>query len=142
MTFTVKGFKVVYFCTESSNMETTVNKECDNYMKRMFKTCENAYKVFYHIFLEICKSCKIVPKGLHMKKNYSIGNPSTEFCYNWPKEKLDYQLQLCDMLIQENIRKLFKLEGDFGQVIKKTKVNVNVLFKLRFHLELKRSSNK
>ena len=114
----------------------TVNKECDNYMKQMFRTCENGYKVFYHIiFLEICKSYKIVPKGLYVKKHYCIGNPSTEFCDNWRKEKLDYQLRLCDMLIQENVRKLSKLEEDFGQVIRKFKVNVNFLFKLRFHLD-------
>ena len=87
----------------------------------MFKTCENAYKIFYHtIFLEICKSYKIVPKGLYVKKNYCIGNPSTEFFDNWWKEKLDYQLRLCNMLIQKNVRKLFKLEDDFGQVIRKT----------------------
>ena len=37
-------------------METTGNKECDNYMKQMFKTCENAYKTFCHIiFVEIWK---------------------------------------------------------------------------------------
>ena len=33
------------------------------------------------------------------------------------------------------VRKLFKLEDDFGQVIRKSKVNVNFLFKLRFHLD-------
>ena len=61
----------------------SINKECDNYMKQMFKTCENAYKIFYHIiFLEICKSYKIIPKGLYVKKDYCIGNPSTEFCDN------------------------------------------------------------
>ena len=50
-------------------METTVNKECDNYVKQILKTCENAYKVFYHIiFLEICKSYKIEQKGLYVKK--------------------------------------------------------------------------
>ena len=87
------------------------------------------------VFLRICKSYKIVPKGLHAKENYCIGNPSTEFCNNWRKEKLDYQLRLCDMLIQENIRKLFKLEDDFGQLIRKTQVNVNYSFKLRFHLD-------
>ena len=70
-----------------------------------------------------------------MKKDYCIGNPSPEFCDNWRKEKLDYQLRLCDMLIQENVRKLFKLEDDFGQVIRKFKVNVNFFFKLRFHLD-------
>ena len=98
-------------------METTVNKECDNYMKEMFRTCENAYKLFYYIvFLEICKSYKIVPKGLYVKKDYCIGSPSTEFCNNWRKEKLDYQLRLCDMLIQENVRKLFILI-DFSFVL-------------------------
>ena len=43
----------MYYCTESSDMETTVNMESDNFMKQMFKACENAYEVFYHIFLEI-----------------------------------------------------------------------------------------
>ena len=104
-------------------------------MKQMFKTCENAYKTFYHIiFLEIFKSYKIVLKGLYVKKDHCIGNLSTEFCNSWHKEKLDYQLWLCDILIRENVRKLFQLE-DFGWVIKKTKVNINFLFKLRFHLD-------
>ena len=117
-------------------METTVNKECGNYMKQMFKTCESAYKTFYHIiFLEICKSYEIVPKGLYVKKDHCIGNPWTEFCNRWHKEKLDYQLRLCDILIRENVRKLFKLEEDFGWIIKKTEVNINFLFKLRFHLD-------
>ena len=111
MTFTVKGFKVIYSCTKAFNMETTVNKECDNYMKQMFKTCENAYKTFYHIiFLEICKSYKIVSKGLYVKKDHCIKNPSTVFCNSWHKGKLDYQLRLCDILIRENVRKLFQLE--------------------------------
>ena len=117
-------------------MESTINTERDSYMKQMFKTCENAYKTFYQIiFLEIFKSYKIVPKGLYVKKDHCIGNPSTEFCNSWHKEKLDYQLRLCDILIRENVRKLFKLEEDFSQVIKKTKVNINFLFKLRFHLD-------
>ena len=95
----------------------------------------NAYKTFYHIiFLEICKSYKIVPKGLYVKKDHCIGNPSTEFCNSWHKEKLDYQPWLCDILIRENVRKLLQL-GDFGWVIKKTKVNINFLLKLRFHLD-------
>ena len=117
-------------------METTVNKEYDNYMKQMVKTCENACETFYHInFLEICKSYKIVPKGLYMKKDHCIRNPSTGFCNNWHKEKLHYQLRLCNILIEENVRMLFKLEEDFGRVIKKTTVNINFLFKLRFHLD-------
>ena len=35
--FTVKCFKVTYYCTEVYNIETTVIKECENYMKQMFK---------------------------------------------------------------------------------------------------------
>ena len=30
LTFTVKGFKVTYNCTQASNMESTVNKDCDH----------------------------------------------------------------------------------------------------------------
>ena len=71
LTFTVKGFKVIYPCTKTSNMETTVNKKCDNYMKEMFRTRENAYKTFYHIiFLEICESYKIVQKGIYILYTY------------------------------------------------------------------------
>ena len=45
-------------------MEMKGNKESNNYMKQMFKTSENAYKIFYHnIFLEICNSYKFVPGG-------------------------------------------------------------------------------
>ena len=44
-------------------------------------------------------------------------------------------MRLCDIVIRENVRKLFKLEEDFGRVIKKTKVNINFLFKRRYHLD-------
>ena len=78
---------------------------------------------------------EIVPNGLYVKKDHCIKNLSTEFCNSWHKEKLGYQLRLCDILIRENVRKLFKLEEDFGRVIKKTAVKINFLFKLRFHLD-------
>ena len=71
-----------------------------------------------------------------MNEDHCIGNTSREFCYNWRKEKLNYQLRLCEMLIQENVRNTFKLKDDFGQVIeKKKKVNANFLFKFRFNLD-------
>ena len=107
---------------QASDMDATVNKEVGNYMKQMFKTYENVYKTFYQIiFLEICKSCKIVPKCLYVKKDCSIRNPSTKCCYKWRQEKLHYQLRLCNVLVQQNVRKLFKLQDDFGQVVKKLK---------------------
>ena len=46
LTFTLKGFKVIYPCTKAWNMETTVNSKCDNYIKQMFRTCQNVYKTF------------------------------------------------------------------------------------------------
>ena len=70
-----------------------------------------------------------------MNEDHCIGNTSREFCYNWRKEKLNYQLRLCEMLIQENVRNTFKLKDDFGQVIEKKKVNANFLFKFRFNLD-------
>ena len=45
LTLTAKGFRAIYFSTKASNMETTVSKECDNYIIQMLKTCENAYQV-------------------------------------------------------------------------------------------------
>ena len=70
-----------------------------------------------------------------MKKDYCVGNPSTEFCNSWHREKLDYQLRLCNIVIRENVRELFQLEEGFDRVIQKTKENINFLFKLRFHLD-------
>ena len=69
-------------------METTVNKECDNYMKQMFNIWENGYRIFYIIFPEICRSYKIVPKALYVKKNNCIGNPSTEFLTSGGRKSL------------------------------------------------------
>ena len=60
---------------------------------------------------------KIIALEIHQRNFVTTGG----------SKKLDYQLRLCDMLIQENVRKLFKLEDDFGQVIRKTKANVNFL---------------
>ena len=52
-------------------METTVNKEGENYMKQMFKTCENTYKVFYHItFTEKCKSYKNCTKRFTCEERF------------------------------------------------------------------------
>ena len=54
---------------QASDMDATVNKEVGNYMKQIFNTCENLLKAFYQIiFLQICKSYKIVPKCLYAKK--------------------------------------------------------------------------
>ena len=70
-------------------METTVNKECDNYMKQMFNTCENGYRIFYIIFPEICRSYKIVPKALYVKKKQLHWKSINGIFNNWWKEKLD-----------------------------------------------------
>ena len=97
-----KLWKLYYHSTKASNREIIIKKECHSFMKQIFKVCENGYKLLYHsIFLEMCKSCKIEPKGLYMKEDFCVGNPSTKLSYNWFKENLEYQLRLCDLLIQE-----------------------------------------
>ena len=74
-------------------MESTVNTECDNYMKQMFKACENAYKTFYHIiFLEIYKSYKIAPKGLYVKKDHCIGILQRNFVTAGTRKNYDYAI--------------------------------------------------
>ena len=35
--FTAKVFKSIYYCEQAPNMETTVSKEFDNNMKKIFK---------------------------------------------------------------------------------------------------------
>ena len=95
---TLKGLKVIFdfkvtLWHQASNKETT------------FKTCENAFKVLYHIiFLEILQNLTNLTKlyqKVYVKNGYCIRNPSTESCFNWRKEKLNYQLQFCYLFIQE-----------------------------------------
>ena len=37
MTFTIKGFRVIHYCTKASIMETPVNKKYGNYMKQILQ---------------------------------------------------------------------------------------------------------
>ena len=79
-----------------------------------------------------------------MNEDHCIGNTSREFCYNWRKEKLNYQLRLCEMLIKENVRNTFKLKDDFGQVIEKKKKSMLIFYSSLglILIELKRSNKK
>ena len=100
-----KNVTIIWSKHQTSHLDTSVNMECDNYMKQIFKTCENAFKVLYHIiFLEILQNLTNLTKlyqKVYVKNGYCIRNPSTESCFNWRKEKLNYQLQFCYLFIQE-----------------------------------------
>ena len=81
----------------------------------MRKCVQDSWSQYCYLTKSYCKSYKIAPKDLYVKKDYCIGNPSVEIYYNWWfMEKVDYQLRLGDMLIQENIGKIFIMEDVFG----------------------------
>ena len=48
-------------------------------LRQLHDLLEDAYRTFYHIvFLEVCKSCGIIPNGL-MIKNWLVFNVSKNF---------------------------------------------------------------
>lgn len=81
----------------------------------MRKCVQDIWSQYCDLAKAHCKYYNTAPKGLYVKKDYCIGNPSMEFYYNrWFMEKVDYQLRLCNMLIHKNVRKMFIMENVFG----------------------------
>ena len=88
------------------------NEECRKYSKNLFKKSESIYKSFYHIvFLEICKSFGLLPRGLVSKKRFCAGHPSKEFAEEWRSSVKDMDNNCHDLLLQEHCKKLFLLMG-------------------------------
>ena len=51
-----------------------------SYTKTCFKKSENIDETFYHIvFLEICKSFHLMPKGLVARKRFCVDGTSKDF---------------------------------------------------------------
>ena len=51
-----------------------MDDKCKNYVRACFEKAEFIYKCLYHIvFLEICESFNLMPKGLEAKKIYFCG---------------------------------------------------------------------
>ena len=106
-----------------------MDETCNDYVKACFKKAELIYKRFYHIvFLEICKSFNLMPKGLVAKKIFCVGGTSENFEKKW-------DANLRDLLLEENCEKLFCLMDSFWEVTAGANVNLNWLIKTRGHLD-------
>ena len=117
-------------------MENNGDEECRKYSKNLFKKSESIYKSFYHIvFLEICQSFGLLPKGLVSKKSFCIGHPSKEFTEEWRSSVKDMDNKCRDLLLQEHCKKLFLLMDSFWDEIKDFNFDLKWLFKVRNHLE-------
>ena len=91
---------------------------------------------FYHIvFLEICQSLGLLPKGLVLKKSFCIGHPSKEFAEEWRSSVKDMDNKCRDLLLQEHCKKLFLLMDSFWDEIKDFNFDLKWLFKVRNHLK-------
>ena len=112
------------------------DEECRKYSKNLFKKSESICKSFYHIvFLEICQSFGLLPKGLVSKKSFCIGHPSKEFTEEWRSSVKDMDIKYRDLLLQEHCKKLFLLMDSFWDEIKDFNFDLKGLFKVRNHLE-------
>ena len=85
-----------------------------NYKKACFKNPGRILKTFFHIvFLEICKSFELLPKGSSTKKRLCFGKPSEEPEKEW-KNGIDEQDETCRyLLLQEHCKKHFNLMDNF-----------------------------
>ena len=113
-----------------------MEKERKSYIIVCYKKSEQIYKSFYHIvFLEICKSFQLMPKGLEEKKKYCVGGTSKYFEKKWDGN-LRYMKSKCrDSLLEEYCKKLFYLMNCFWEAIFDVDVNINWLLKVRNHLD-------
>ena len=113
-----------------------MNEMCMNYKKTCFKNSERIFKTFFHIvFLEICKSFELLPKGLSTKKRLCFGKRSEELEKGW-KNGIDELNGRCrDLLLQEHCKKLFNLMDIFWCDIKYVELDITWLLKVKTHLD-------
>ena len=86
------------------------------------------------MFLEICESFELLPKGLSTKKRLCSGK-SSELEKEW-KHGIDELDGGCrDLLLQEHCKKLFNLTDIFWCDIKYVEEDVIWLLKVKTHLD-------
>ena len=107
-----------------------------NYGITCFKKSEAIYKTFYHIvFLEICKSFQLIPKGLVTRKKFCVSETSKEFQEKWDCNLKEKKMKCRELLLEEYCSKLFSLMDSF-RVKKGGKcVDICWLVKVRGHLD-------
>ena len=112
-----------------------MDQECKSYSKTCFKKSEAIYKTFYHIvFLEICKSFQLMPKGLVARKRFCVGGTLEEFQKKWDWNLKQTEMKCRDLLLAEYCNKLFSLMDSFWAEISGKHGDVCWLVKVRGHL--------
>ena len=107
-----------------------MDEMCINYMKICLKNSERIFKTFFHIvFLEICKSFELLPKGLPTKKRLCFGKLSEELEKEWKNGTDEFNERCRDLLLQEHCKKLFNLMDIFWCDIKFVKLDITWLLK-------------
>ena len=87
------------------------------------------------MFLEVTKTCGIIPNGLKIKKDACIGNVSKNFVASWDLQLFKADIQLMEILILEHIQELFVIEENFNSLFKHHTVQEDWLFRTTNHLE-------
>ena len=104
-----------------------------NYKTTCLKNSEIIFKTFFHIvFLEICKSFELLPKGLSTKERLCFVEPSKGLKKEWKNgiDELDERSR--DLLIQKHCKKLFNFMNIFWC---DAEVDVNWLLKVKTNLD-------
>ena len=66
------------------------------------------------VFLEICISFHLLPKGLEAKKNYCVGGvTSKDFKKKWDGNLRDMESKCPDLLLEKHCKKLFLFDELF-----------------------------
>ena len=113
LTFSNKGTESWYIILLIHQL-LLMDEMCINYKKTCFKNSERIFKTFFHIvFLEICTSFELLPKGLLTKKRLCFGKQSEELEKEWKNgiDELDGRCR--DLLLQEHFKKRFNLMDIF-----------------------------
>ena len=88
------------------------------------------------VFLEICISFHLLPKGLEAKKNYCVGGvTSKDFKKKWDGNLQDMDSRCRDLLLEEHFKRLFYLMSCFCEAIVDLNVDISWLVKVRNHLD-------
>ena len=110
-----------------------MDEKCTNYRKAYFKNSD--YNNFHIVFLEICKSFELLPKGLSTKKRLCFGKPSEELQKEWKNRINELDGRCRDLLLQEHCKKLFNLVDNFLCDIRYVEVDIIWLLKVKTHLD-------
>ena len=95
-------------------------------MKVCYKKSEQINKSFCHIvFLEICKSFQLMPKGFKAKKKCCVGGTSKDFEEKWDENLQDIESKYRDLF--------YYLMDCFWEAIVDVDVDTSCLVKFRKH---------